>query len=131
MTKAIQQTVFLKASPSELFDSFLDSRRHSAITGAPAKINRRIGGSFTAFGGQLRGRTLLILPKRMIVQAWRSRHWKAKDPDSILVLSFDKAPGGGRIDLTHANVPQHDHRGVTEGWPLYYWKPWKDYLARG
>jgi len=131
MSKAIQQTVFLKASPSELFDSFLDSRRHSAITGAPAKINRRIGGSFTAFGGELRGRTLLILPKRMVVQAWRSRHWKASDADSILVLSFDKAPGGGRIDLVHVNVPQHDHRGVTEGWPLYYWRPWKDYLARG
>jgi activator of HSP90 ATPase len=131
MTRAIQQTVFLKASPSELFDTFLDSRRHAAVTGAPAKITRRVGGTFTAFGGELLGRTLLIRPKRMIVQAWRARHWKATDPDSILVLRFDKAPGGGRIDLVHANVPQHDHKGVTQGWPLYYWKPWKDYLARG
>jgi hypothetical protein len=31
--------------------------------------------------------------------------------------------------LVHANVPQHDHRGVSEGWPTYYWKPWKKYIA--
>jgi hypothetical protein len=22
-------------------------------------------------------------------------------------------------------------RGVTAGWPRYYWQPWKAYLARG
>ena len=130
MTRPIQQTVFLKALPAELFDSYLDSRRHSAITGAPAKLGRRAGDKFTAFDGELLGRNLLVVPKQMIVQAWRSRHWKAGDQDSILVLKFAKAPGGGRIDLVHVNVPSHDHKGVTQGWPHYYWNPWKAYLAR-
>jgi hypothetical protein len=66
----------------------------------------------------------------MIVQAWRARNWKASDPDSILVLCFGKAPGGGRIDLVHVNVPAHDHKGVTQGWPKFYWTPWKRYLAK-
>ncbi len=108
----------------------MDSRKHSAATNAPAKISKRVGGGFTAFGGVLRGKNLLILPKRMIVQSWRARQWKAADPDSILILRFSKAPGGGRIDLVHINVPAYDHRGVREGWPKYYWKPWKAYLAR-
>jgi len=129
MTPAIQQSVVLKASAEELFDTYLDSRRHSAMTGSPAKISRRVGAAFTAFGGQLEGRNLVILPKRIIVQAWRSRHWKAADPDSILVLRFSKAPGGGRIDLVHANVPKHDHKDVSRGWPRYYWEPWKAYLG--
>ena len=96
----------------------------------PAKVSRRVGAGFTTFGGALRGRNLLIVSRRMIVQAWRSRQWKASDPDSILVLWFSKARGGGRIDLVHVNVPAHDHKGVTRGWPKYYWAPWKAYLAK-
>jgi len=95
----------------------------------PAKASRRIGGAFTAFGGQILGRNLAIVPGKMIVQSWRASHWKKEDPDSVLVLRFSKAPGGGRIDLVHVNVPQYDHKGVTQGWPKYYWKPWKTYLA--
>jgi Activator of Hsp90 ATPase homolog 1-like protein len=66
----------------------------------------------------------------MIVQAWRATHWKSSDPDSILILTFSKSAGGGRVDLVHANVPAHDHRGMTRGWPKYYWQPWREYLKR-
>jgi activator of HSP90 ATPase len=130
MTKAIQQSVEFNASPNTLFETYMDSKKHSAATGAPARINRRTGGRFTAFGGMLCGRNLLLIPGKMIVQAWRSSQWKAKDPDSILILWFSKTAGGGRIDLVHAGVPEHDHTGVTEGWSKYYWEPWKAYLAR-
>ena len=94
MTRSIRQSVTLNASPEELYETFLDSRKHAAVTGAPAKINRKVGGRFTAFNGQLRGRTLLVEPKRLIVQAWRSSQWKPEDPDSILVLQFSKAAQG-------------------------------------
>jgi activator of HSP90 ATPase len=66
----------------------------------------------------------------MIVQAWRASHWKDSDLDSILVLTFSRAAGGGKVDLVHVGVPQHDHKGVTQGWPKYYWKPWKAYLKK-
>jgi len=129
MTKAIQQSVRLPATPDELFAAFLDSKTHAAITGAAAKISRKAGGRFTAHNGMLSGRNLLLVPGRLIVQAWRSAHFKPADPDSILILTFSEAPGGGRIDLVHVNVPDHDHKEVREGWPKYYWKPWKNYLA--
>ena len=130
MTRAIQQSVIFHASPAELFETYMDSKKHSAATGARAKISRRVGGRFTAFDGMLRGRNLLILPQRVVVQAWRAAHWKKADPDSILILWFRKAAGWGRVDLVHAGVPPYDHRGVREGWPKYYWKPWKAYLAQ-
>jgi activator of HSP90 ATPase len=129
MTRAIQQSIVLKASPEELFETFLDSKKHTAATGMPAKVSRRTGGAFSAFGGKILGRTLMTVPGKMIVQSWRASHWKDEDLDSILVLRFTKAPSGGRIDLVHAGVPEHDHKGVTEGWPTFYWKPWKAYLA--
>jgi len=130
MARAIQQSVTLKASPQKLFNAFLDSKLHSAITGAPAKVSRKVGGRFTAHGGALRGKNLLIVPGKLVVQAWRSTNFKASDPDSVLILQFSSAPGGGRIDLTHVGVAPQDLRGVTLGWPKYYWKPWKKYLAK-
>ena len=129
MAKAIQQTVWFAATPEKLFEMFLDSQKHSAATGGKAKLSRKVGGKFTAWNKQLRGKNLLIVPNRLIVQSWRSTAFKPDDLDSILILRFSKVRGGAQVDLAHVNVPQHDHKGVTKGWPKYYWKPWKKYLA--
>ena len=131
MRRPIQQSVTLKAAPRKLFDTFLDSKKHTALTGAPAKIGKKAGAVFSAFGGQLSGRTLLVVPGRLIVQSWRSTGWETSDPDSILILEFSKTKGGGRIDLVHVGVPQHDRRGVSNGWKKYYWGPWHRRLAAG
>ena len=125
MAKIIQQTVRFKASPEELFRTYLDSKKHAAVIGDRVSISRKVGGKFVAFDGMISGRNLLIVPKRLIVQSWRAKPWKKRDPDSILILLFSKAPGGGRIDLAHVNVPAYDHAGVTKGWHKYYWNPWK------
>ncbi|MFZ0038828.1 MAG: SRPBCC domain-containing protein [Candidatus Acidiferrales bacterium] len=130
MAHVIRQTVTLTMPATELYETFLDSQKHTAVTGMPAEVNREVGGSFSAFGGQIRGKTLAFVPNRMIVQAWRASHWKNEDPDSILILIFSKAKAGGTIDLTHVNVPKYDRKGVTNGWPSYYWNPWKAYLAK-
>ena len=131
MTEAIQQSVEFRVAPAVLYEMYMDSKKHSQATGAPAKLGRRAGAAFTAFGGELLGKNLLILPKKMIVRSWRAAHWKKSDPDSIVVLTFSKTKSGGRVDLVHVNVPEHDHQGVTQGWETYYWKPWRAYLARG
>ncbi len=130
MTKPIVQSVTFKTSPEKLFQIYTDSKKHSAATGIKAVISAKAGARFTAFGGSLSGRNLVVVPNRLIVQAWRASHWKKTDLDSILTLTFSKSPGGGRIDLVHVGVPQHDHKGVTKGWPQYYWKPWRIYLKQ-
>ena len=131
MTPAIQQRVRFNVPPARLFNLYMDSRQHSAATRAKAVVSRRVGGKFSAFDGTLSGKFLAIVPNRMIVQSWRSKHWKETDLDSILVLSFSETRRGGQIDLVHANVPAHDHGGVTRGWEKYYWKPWRSYLKLG
>jgi activator of HSP90 ATPase len=128
MTRAIEQTARFKSTPADLYELFMDSDKHSAATGAPARISRKVGGKWSAFGGMICGKNLAFVPGRMIVQAWRSRAWKKADPDSILVVRFEKVPAGARVHLTHVGVPQHDHKGVTQGWLHYYWAPWKRYL---
>jgi len=73
----IRQKVKLPGKARELFDAFLDSRKHSAFTGMPAKTSRKVGGKFTAFAGMIWGRNLVVDPKGLlIVQAWRSTHFR-------------------------------------------------------
>jgi len=96
----------------------------------PAKINDKVGAKWSAFGGSISGRNLMLVPGKMIVQTWRSTYFKKTDPDSILVMTFTKIAGGARIDLAHVNVAAQDHKGVTNGWKQYYWDPWRAYLKK-
>ena len=129
MTPVIEQSAFFKATPAKLYELFMDSTKHTAATGAPAKISSKIGGKWSAFGGMILGKNLVLIPNRRIVQTWRSSAWKKADPDSILVVSFEKsASGGAQVQLAHVGVPEYDHKGVTDGWRKYYWEPWKAYL---
>ncbi len=127
MTQAIQQSVRFRATPQTLFNMYLDSRKHTESTGAPAKLSKKEGRSFSAFGGKIEGKNLLIVPGKRVVQHWRATHWKKGDW-SVLILDFNQVAGGSQIDLVHASVPTYDHKGVREGWPKYYWRPWKRYL---
>jgi activator of HSP90 ATPase len=130
MPNVIQQSVTFKVAPELLYDIYMDSGRHSAAVGAKCVISRLPGKKFTAFDGVLAGRNLLLVPRKMIVQSWRSRQWKERDPDSILILLFSRTAGGGRVDLVHVGVPDHDLKGVQEGWHKYYWQRWREYLRR-
>ena len=130
MTRAIRQSVLLGAPPYVLFDTYLDRRGHQAVTGGKVSISARPGSRFSAFDGMITGRTLEVLPKRLIVQSWRSGGWHEDDPDSILVLAFapGRRAGTGRVDLIHIGVPRHDRAGVDKGWRHYYWRPWRAHL---
>src|SRR5580704_15043814 len=130
MTPVIEQSVSFNATPAKLYELFMDSAKHSAATGMPAKVSRKVGGKWSAFGGMILGKNLLLISNRRIVQAWRSAEWKKADADSILVVSFEKAAGGvATVHLVHVGVPSYDHQGVTQGWVKFYWHPWKEYLA--
>lgn len=128
--KTIQQTVKFSVAPGKLFDIYLDSKKHAAAVKSQAAISRRVGGSFRIFGGALQGKNLAIVPKRMIVQTWRGSDWTRSEGDSILILTFGKVSGGGRINLVHANVPERHYAGINRGWKKYYWTPWRAYLKR-
>lgn len=120
----------LPAKPDKLFDMYLDARSHEAFTGAPVTVEARPGSLFNAFNGVLSGIMLHVEPKRLIVQTWRSARWPETAIDSVLTLSFWPEGEEARIELVHANVPEEDFAGVSEGWEKYYWSPWREFLSR-
>jgi|SRR5260370_42501714 uncharacterized protein YndB with AHSA1/START domain len=74
-TKTLQQTVTFKASPQEVYDMLMDSKKHRSLSGEPAKISKKVGGKFTAWGSHLSGINLVLKPGKKIVQAWRATGW--------------------------------------------------------
>ncbi len=129
MRNVIFQSVVLPASSEALFNMYLDSVEHAAITGAPVEIGSERGDSFSAFEGALCGTMLQVVPASLIVQSWRSNKFGEDDPDSTLVLSFKDEGDQGRINLVQVDVPDCDYQGVSEGWESFYWAPWRTYLG--
>ncbi len=128
--KTIVQKVRFKAAPKVLFELYMDSKKHELATGGgKAVISRKVGGAFSACGGFIRGKNLLVVPGRTIVQTWRGTDWNQKDRDSIFILSFEPAGSGTFLTMVHANVPDNQVKDVTKGWHDFYWKPWKKYLG--
>jgi len=131
MTRIIQIAASLPASPDRLFDMYLSSEEHAAFTGSAVSVAPVAGSPFSAFDGVITGTILQVVPKRLIVQSWRSPHWGAADLDSTLILTFLPENDGARIELTQVNVVENDFAGVCHGWEKYYWTPWREYLTRG
>jgi len=130
MPRTIQLAAELPATPDRLFDMFLDAEQHAAFTGAPVRVAAESGAPFSAFDGILTGTILQVVPKKLIVQSWRSANWAESDLDSTLILTFWPHKDGGRIELVQANVADSDFAGVCHGWQKYYWTPWREYLEK-
>lgn len=128
MSKNLMLAASFEAAPDRLYDMYLDAAAHAAMTGAPVIVEARAGAAFSAFDGVLSGLILHVVPKRLIVQTWRSKKFPADADDSILVLNFAHEPGGARIELVHLGIPEEDYSGVSQGWGQYYWTPWRAYL---
>ena len=130
MPRTIQLAASLPAPPERLYDMYLDPAEHAAFTGSPVTIAAEPGAPFRAFDGALTGTILQVVPKRLIVQAWRSPHWAEADLDSTLILTFLPEGDGGRIELVHVNVVDADFAGVSQGWEKFYWTRWRAYLTQ-
>lgn len=127
MTNVIQQSVeFERTTPEELFGVLMDPRKHSEIIKAEVKISWKEGDAFSAFDGMVTGKNLIIVPNKMTVHSWRGTVWKADELDSIVIMMFTSTKRGAKIDLVHANVPEHFVQ--VEKWKDLYWEPMKVYL---
>jgi uncharacterized protein YndB with AHSA1/START domain len=131
MARTMQLAASLPAPPERLFDMYLDPLEHAAFTGFPVSVSATPGAAFSAFNGVITGTILQVVPKRLIVQSWRSPYWGATDIDSTLILTFVPEQEGGRIELVQVNVVDQDFAGVSHGWEKFYWAPWRAYLSEG
>jgi activator of HSP90 ATPase len=129
-TRNIRQTVRFKASPAEVFEMLMDSRKHTALSGELAKIGGEVGEAFTAWDGHISGRTIALRPGARIVQAWRATGWP---PDHYSIATFDIRPAaeGAELEFTQIGVPAARYSGHYRGWIETYWTPMAEIFETG
>ncbi len=129
MAKTIRQSVTFKASPRAVYEALMDSRRHAKFTGAPARISRKPGGRFTAYGPYISGVNLELVPGKRIVQFWRAQGWPQYHYSTV-TYALAKVKGGTRLTFIHEGVPNNDYKDKKSGWITHYWRPMKAMLEQ-
>jgi activator of HSP90 ATPase len=127
-TKVIKQKVVIPASPAEVYDAFIDARKHSAFTGGKATCNPKVGGKISAWDGYISGKNLKLVVGKRIQQEWITTDWIDGYPASILDLSFTKKGSGTELTMIHSNVPAALASSFATGWKDHYWTLLKKYF---
>ena len=120
----------LSATPSELYHAWLNSEGHAAMTGSPANVEGRVGGTFKAWDGYIFGTTLELRPNQRIVQAWRTSEFPEDAPDSHLEILLEEVTGGTRLTLTHSDMPEDQIESYRQGWEEFYFLPMKKHFKK-
>lgn len=128
-TRTIRQTLTIKASPHEVYEALMNSRKHAKFTGAKASISRKIGGKFRVYAGYIEGINLELVPDEKIVQSWRGSDWP-EGHYSRATFALRKAGNGTRLTFTQTDVPEDQYDDISKGWHDYYWKPMKKMLEK-
>jgi len=126
--ETIRQKVTVPAEPAEVYEAFIDAKKHSAFTRSKATGDGRVASKFTAWDGYISGKNIELEPGKRIVQEWVTSEWPEHFPPSRLELTFKKVKGGTEISMVHSDVPSEQAAELKEGWTKFYWKPLKDYL---
>jgi len=120
--KTIRQTATIRgATPHDIYETLMDSKKHTRLSRQPTKVSRKVGGAFKV-GTDLEGRHLALTRDRKIVQTWRANNWE-KGVYSKATFRLAKAAGGTRITFTQTGVPTDKYGETSTGWRVYYWEP--------
>jgi activator of HSP90 ATPase len=120
---------FNAVTPERLYEIYVSGEEHARATGQPAAIEAREGGAFSAYGGYLTGNFIRLEPGQLVVQFWRSKHFKDTDADAILSIAFrTNEYRQAETELVLTNVPNDMTRHDNSSWNQFYWEPFREYL---
>ena len=117
------------ATPKQIYDAWLDSEKHSAMTGGEAMVSAVEGETFEAWDGYIQGRNIRLEENKKIVQHWRTREFTDSEEDSLLeVILFPKS-GGTFLTIRHSRLPAHGMQ-YKQGWVDSYLNPMVKYFRK-
>ena len=127
--EAIHQVVTLQAPKKRIYEVLLDADQFSKMTGGlGTEISRDVGGAFSLFSSQIKGRQVDLVPGELVVQAWRSEGWKPH-LYSIARFALTEQGSGTQLVFDHAGFPVGQAQHLAAGWKDHYWVPLEKFLA--
>jgi uncharacterized protein YndB with AHSA1/START domain len=129
VSNGFKMSAMLPAQPADVYRAWLDARTHEAFTGGGvATSSPRIGGTFSAWEGYIRGTYLVLEPGERIVHAWRTTDFPMGAPDSRVEVLLAPARGGTLLTVVHAQIPAGQEADYQAGWTDFYFRPMKKYF---
>ena len=116
------------APPETIYQAWLNSEAHTAMTGGEATASDALNGTFTAWDGYISGRNLALDPGQRIVQAWRTTAFVDDDGDSRLEIHLVPEGSNTKVILRHSDLPE-DGMKYKQGWVDHYLDPMTNYFA--
>ncbi|MEJ1221931.1 SRPBCC domain-containing protein [Sediminicola sp. 1XM1-17] len=120
----------LNTTPQAIYDTWLSSTGHTAMTGGKATASNKVGESFTAWDGYITGKNLILEENKRIVQSWRTSQFEPHEEDSQIEVLLAGDNGTTELTLVHSKVPESGEHYI-KGWDEHYFQPMKTYFSKG
>lgn len=117
----------INTTAKEIYTSWLNSKAHTKMTGGTALTSDKIGDSFSAWDGYIKGRNLELEPYKRILQSWRTSQFEDHEEDSQIEILLNEVDGQTELILIHTNVPESGGH-YEKGWDNHYFQPMKEYF---
>jgi activator of HSP90 ATPase len=129
-TVTLQQKTLVSATPDEVYDAFVDPKKHAAFTGAKATGTAKVGGHFTAWDDYISGTYVELEQGKKLVMEWQTVSWTEGYGPSNLLLTFKKHGSGTELSMVHSKVPPIPAKGFRTGWKKSYWDLLQAYFGK-
>jgi activator of HSP90 ATPase len=126
----IRQSILVGASPMEVYEAYVNPKKHAAFTGQDATGTPRVGCRFTAGDGYITGKYLKLEKGKRILQEWTTTEWPEGYPPSILELTLRAKGKRTELMMIHSKVPVEQVEYYAQGWKNFYWAPLKKYFTK-
>ena len=118
----------IPATPETIYQCWLQSEGHAAMTGVNAVISDKEGGTFSVYSGYITGMNVELAPNKKIVQQWRTTEFKDTDKDSLIEITLVSLGNETLLTLVHNNIPDGSP-DYAQGWEDYYFVPMRVYFS--
>ena len=78
------------ATPSQIYEAWLDSEKHAKMVDGDAECGKNEGDSFTIWNGYIEGKNISLTPNKEIIQSWRTTEFDESDEDSKIVIQLNE-----------------------------------------
>ncbi|CAG8477066.1 4419_t:CDS:2 [Acaulospora morrowiae] len=119
-TTTIKDTVELRTSANQIYETLLDPGLVAAWTRSRPDIFKHIGSSFSLFDGNITGTIVELVPNEKIVQTWRLKTWP-EGHFSTVTLKFEQTSDYTVVHVIQEGVPVGEEETVRRNWQTYYW----------
>ena len=128
--EALRVTSTIPVAPTTLYFAWIDSGHHSSMTGSAAKIEPVVGARYSAAGGYVTGKLVILDLGRRIVMSWRTTDFPRDAADSRVEVHFETLGASTRILILHTEIPEGQAEKAKALWNEKYITPMRAYFSK-